>query len=80
MINYQPLWDTMKKKQVSQYKLLKAGIDNKTLDGLKKGKNITLLTVERLCGILDCTPNDIVEFLPDDMAEIQQSTPGKQLV
>lgn len=66
MISYEPLWKTMKEKGVSQYKLLKEGIDNKTLDGLKKGKNITLLTLERLCQILDCTPNDIVKFVPDN--------------
>lgn len=52
----------MQKKNVSQYKLLKSGIDNKTLDSLKKNKNITLLTVEKLCNILDCSPDDIVEF------------------
>jgi len=52
----------MNKKKISQYALLKAGIDNKTLDGLKKGRNITLLTMEKLCAILDCKPNDIVEF------------------
>lgn len=63
MISYEPLWKTMKEKQVSQYKLLKSGIDNKTLDALKKSKNITLLTLEKLCSILDCTPNDIVEFV-----------------
>lgn len=37
-------------------------IDNKTLDTLKKNNNITLLTLERLCDYLDCTPNDIVRF------------------
>ncbi len=63
MISYEPLWKTKKEKQVSQYKLLKSGVDNKTLDALKKGKNITLLTLEKLCSILDCTPNDIVEFI-----------------
>ena len=42
--------------------LLKGGIDNKTLDSLKKGKNITMITLEKLCRIIDCTPNDIVEF------------------
>ena len=46
----------MKKKQVSQYQLLKRGIDNKTLDSLKKNKNITLTTLEKLCKILECTP------------------------
>lgn len=62
ILDYSPLWQTMKEKGVSQYQLLKAGIDNKTLDTLKKNKNITLLTVEKICMILDCTPNDIVRF------------------
>lgn len=52
----------MKKKNITQYYLLKSGIDNKTLDSLKKNKNITLLTIEKLCSIIGCTPNDIVEF------------------
>lgn len=52
----------MEEKQVSQYQLLKGGIDNKTLDSLKKGKNITMVTLERLCKIIGCTPNDIIEF------------------
>ncbi len=62
MLDYSPLWETMKAKDISQYRLLKLGIDNKTLDSLKKGKNITLLTLEKICAILDCTPNDVVKF------------------
>lgn len=62
MIDYSPLWKTMEEKQITQYQLLKGGIDNKTLDSIKKGKNITLLTVEKLCKIIGCTPNDIVTF------------------
>ncbi|MBQ8237057.1 MAG: helix-turn-helix domain-containing protein [Oscillospiraceae bacterium] len=62
MLDYSPLWETMEKKNISQYRLLQSGIDNKTLDTLKKGKNITLLTLEKLCTILDCTPNDVVRF------------------
>ena len=61
-LNYSPLWATMKEKGVSQYRLLKSGVDNKTLDTLKKGGNITMLTLEKLCQILDCTPNDIIRF------------------
>ena len=52
----------MEEKGVTQYQLLKSGIDNRTLDSLKKNKNITLLTVEKLCNIIECTPNDIFEF------------------
>ena len=62
IIDYSPLWATMKEKNISQYHLLKSGIDNKTLDSLKKGKNITLLTLEKLCAIIGCTPNDVIEF------------------
>ena len=62
MIDYSPLWKTMEEKGMTQYRLIKNGIDNKTLDSLKKNKNITLQTMEKLCRILQCTPNDIVMF------------------
>ena len=62
MFNYVPMWETMAAKGVTQYQLLKAGIDNRTLDSLKKGRNITMVTLARLCRILDCTPNEIVQI------------------
>ena len=63
IISYEPLWKTLQEKSISQYYLLQNGLDNKTLDSLKKGKNITLLTLEKLCKLIDCTPNDIIEFI-----------------
>ena len=63
MFDYSPLWETMQNRGVSQYQLLKAGIDNKTLDSLKKNKNITMVTLEKLCRIIDCSHNDVVRFL-----------------
>ena len=65
MIDYAPLWETMAEKGISQYQLLKNGIDNKTLDTLKKNKNITLLTLEKLCRMIGCAPNDIVRFIEE---------------
>lgn len=62
MIDYSPLWATIEKQKVSQYQLLQGGIDNKTLDSLKKGKNITVLTLQKICTIAGCTPNDVVKF------------------
>ena len=56
----------MRQRNISQYHLLQAGIDNKTLDSLKKNKNITMLSLEKLCTILDCSPSDIVRFVKDD--------------
>jgi len=60
--DYSPLWQTMERQGITQYQLLKNGIDNKTLDSLKKNKNITMITLEKLCRIIGCTPNDVVTF------------------
>ena len=66
MIDYSPMWNLMKEKGISQYYLLKkVGIDNRTLDSIKKNGNITLLTLEKLCRAMNCTPNDIVRFIDD---------------
>ncbi|MEY8369778.1 helix-turn-helix transcriptional regulator [Anaerovoracaceae bacterium 42-11] len=65
IIDYSPLWETMKAKGVTQYRLLKNGIDNKTLDSIKKNLGISTLTLEKLCKILDCTPNDIIRFIDE---------------
>ena len=67
MISYEPLWKTLNERNISQYHLLKMGIDNKTMDTLRKNKNITLNTLEKLCRIIGCTPNDIVEFVDEEM-------------
>ena len=53
-------------KGVSQYRLLTDKvIDNKTLDSIKHDGNITLLPLEKLCRVLDCTPNDVVRFVEE---------------
>ena len=62
MLDYTPMWETMNRKGITQYRLLKSGIDNKTLDAIKKGSNITMLTLEKICTILECTPNDVIQF------------------
>ena len=36
VIDYSPLWETMKNKNITQYKLLKEGINHRVLDALKK--------------------------------------------
>ena len=75
MIDFSPLWATMKEKNITQYQLIKNGIDNKTLDSLRKNKNITLATLESLCRILRCTPNDVVRFLDEPAQETDSQNP-----
>ncbi len=71
MISYDPLFKYMKEHNITTYKLLQAGIDNRTLHNLKHNKNITMLTVEKLCRILDCDISDIVCFIPDIKEDLQ---------
>jgi len=63
MIVYDRLWQQMKAKGISQYKLLKEyGFSSGQLDRLRKNENISTYTLNRLCEILDCSLEKIAEY------------------
>lgn len=64
MIVFDRLWNTMKEKGFSTYKLReKCGIDSKTIRRLKANDNIETKTLDKLCSALDCRIEDIAEFI-----------------
>lgn len=66
MISYDPLWRTMKEKGITTYTLIyKLGFSSYTITNLRRNKSITMNTLEKLCSVLQCTPNDVVEFADD---------------
>ena len=66
MISYRPLWKTMKEKNISTYALIKKYSFSKgTLDSLKHNRNISTSTLNDLCKILDCSVQDILEYIPE---------------
>ncbi len=66
MIVYDKLFETMKKKGISQYKLMKKHkVSAGQLDRLRKNQNVSTYTLNQLCGILDCSLSDIAEYVPD---------------
>ena len=66
MITYDRLWQTMKAKGISQYKLIhEYGFSTGQLDRLRKNENINIYTLNTLCKILDCAVEDILEYKPD---------------
>lgn len=70
MIVYDKLWITLKKKNISQYALIKDyGIDKAQLQRLRKNMIVKTVIINRLCSILDCRVEDIMEFVPDKEAE-----------
>ena len=63
MVSYENLWNTMKKCEITTYTLIhKHGFNPRTINNLKHNKGITVDTLEKLCRILNCTPNDIISF------------------
>lgn len=66
MFDYSPLWNTLENKGITQYQLIKEyGFSTGTLDALRKNKSVTVNTLETLCLILNCTPNEILKIFPD---------------
>ena len=65
MIVFDKLWETMKEKGISTYKLRETcGIDSKTVRRLKTNDNIETKTIDKLCAALDCKIEDIAEYKP----------------
>ncbi len=63
MITYNPLWITMQKKGISQYKLTHHyGVSSGQLNRLKHNVHVSTHTLDMLCGILDCRIEDVVEY------------------
>ena len=67
MIRYDPLWRTLKAKNISQYRLIKDyGIDKAQLQRLRYNRVVKTMILDTLCTILDCRIEDVVEFVPDN--------------
>ena len=67
MIKYDPLWRTLKEKGISQYQLIKDyGIDKAQLQRLRQNLVVKTLILNRLCQILNCRIEEIMECVPDD--------------
>ena len=66
-ISYKKLWKLlidkdMKKKELEQ----QAKVSHYTVSKMYRGENVTIDILERICKTLDCSLDDIVEFIPDE--------------
>jgi len=66
MISYAPFYRTLKDRNISQYELIHMGVDVRLISYIKKNKNITVKSINKLCLLLNCTPNDILEIIPTE--------------
>ncbi|MBQ7329680.1 MAG: helix-turn-helix transcriptional regulator [Oscillospiraceae bacterium] len=73
MISYEPLYETLKAKNISTYKLItEYGISRSLLDRLKHNRPISTVTLNDLCNILHCRVQDILVFTEDNMEQKQK--------
>ena len=67
MISYNRLWETMEKRKISQYRLIKEfGLSSGQMSRLKKITYVSTHTLETLCRILDCRIEDVMEVSFED--------------
>ena len=67
MISYDRLWETMEKRKISQYRLIKEfGLSSGQMSRLKKNTYVSTHTLETLCRILDCRIEDVMEVSFED--------------
>lgn len=64
MISYSPFWKNIESKNITIYELIRYyRVSGNTIQKLRDNENMTLRTVERLCKILHCKIEDIVEVV-----------------
>ncbi len=65
-VSYKRLKHLLIEKNTSNSELMRrANISANIITKIKNGQYIALDKVESICFAMDCTPNDILEFVPD---------------
>ena len=65
--SYNKLWHLLIDKDMSRSELRRrAGITTNALTKMGKCGPVSIEVLAKICRVLDCTPGEIVTFLPDD--------------
>ena len=65
--SYNKLWKLMIDKKINKTQLCKtAGITTNAMAKLGRDESVPLETLEKICTVLNCTLDDIVEFSEDE--------------
>ena len=71
-VSYKPLLHMMIEKDVSNAELMRgAHISANIITKIKNGQYIALEKVESICNAMNCTPNEMMEFIPDNTENME---------
>ena len=66
-ISYQPLWDTLKERGMRKEDLrLAAGLTTNMIANMGEGEHISMKTLLRICGALNCDISDVIALERDE--------------
>lgn len=66
-VSYKKLWKMLIYKDLKKKDLEEqAKVSHYVVSKLYRGENVTVDVLERICKTLDCSMDDIMEFVPDD--------------
>lgn len=65
MISYRPLFETMKEKGITSYRLGKMGFPLSNYYAMKRGENISTHTLNQLCRLLQCRVEEVLEYIEE---------------
>ena len=69
-VSYKKLWKLLIDKDMKKRDLEQAaGISHYTINKLNRGDNITTEIIEKICLALDCTPDQMMEIIPNNPDE-----------
>ncbi len=66
-VSYKKLFHMMIEKDMSNAQLMEqAGFSANIMTRLKRGSYLSLESIERICGVMNCGVDDILEFIPNN--------------
>lgn len=75
-VNYKPLWHLLLDRNMMRTELRKqAGISTRQLAKMGKNQSVSTDVLQKICAVLKCTFDDIVEIKVDE-----QNTTEKQII
>lgn len=66
-VSYKKLWKLLIDRDLKKKDLCKmAGISTSSVTKMGKGGHVTTEVLAKICAALDCTLDDVIDFIPDE--------------
>ena len=66
-ISYRPLWIQLANKGLQKKDVIKrANLTTNVMTSMGKNQTISFKNLEKICNALDCSPNDVFEFVNEE--------------